>query len=73
MPGILNSVAHHSANKTTILEGTDSSNDKVNVSKPNSIGTFLESVEAVMNTPPIPGSLKEILPLVVPHLCGGPP
>ena len=68
MPGIPNPVAYHAANKMTILEGSDSSDDKVSTSKPNSVGTFLESVEAVVNTPPIPESPKEISPLIVPHL-----
>ena len=69
MPGIANPVTYHTANERMVVEGSDSSDDEVSVLRPNCVGTFLESVEAVVDTPiPGSGSLKEILPLVVPHL-----
>ena len=68
MPGIPNLVIYHSANKMTVLEGSDSSDDKVSDLNLKSISTFLESVEAVAEAPPKSETLKEISPLIVPHL-----
>ena len=69
MPGITNPVAYHAANDTTILEGSDGSDDEVSIPSPTSVGAFLESVEAIADTPTLESQyLKEILPLIVPHL-----
>ena len=69
MPGITNLVAYHAVNNTTILEGSDGSDDKVSIPSPTSVGAFLESVEAIVDTPTLESqSLKEISPLIVPHL-----
>ena len=68
MPGIPNLVIYHSANKMMVLEGSDSSDDKVSDLNLKSISTFLESVEAVAEAPPKSETLKEISPLIVPHL-----
>ena len=68
MPGIMNPVAYHAANKTTVLDGLDDSDDEVSASQPNFIAAFIESIEAVVNSPLLPESPKEISPLIVPHL-----
>ena len=69
MPGITNLVAYHAANDMTILEGSDGSDNKVSIPSPTSVGAFLESVEAIADTPTLESqSLKEISPLIVPHL-----
>ena len=69
MPGITNLVAYHAVNDMTILEGSESSDDEVSIPSPTSVGAFLESVEAIADTPTLESqSLKEISPLIVPHL-----
>ena len=69
MPGITNPVTYHAANNMTVLEGSDSSDDEVSVPTPNSVGAFLESVEAIVDASTLKSqSLKEISPLIVPYL-----
>ena len=74
MPGITNPVAYHAANDTMILEGSESSDDEVSIPSPTSVGAFLESVEGIVDTPTLESqSLKEISPVIVPHLIWRPP
>ena len=70
MPGITNPFTYHAAN-TTVLDGSDDSDDEVSASQPNFIGTFIESVEAIANSPTLPESPKEISLLIGPYF-GGP-
>ena len=71
MLGIMNPVTYHAANNTTVLDGSDDSDDEVSALRSNFIGAFIESVEAIANSPTLPESPKEISeisPLMVPHL-----
>ena len=68
MPGIMNPVAYHATNKTSVLDGSDDSDDEMSALQPNLIAAFIESVEAIANSPLLPESPKEISPLIVPHL-----
>ena len=73
MPGVPNPTAYHATNVTTVLKGSDDSDDEVSNCNSDFIGTFIESVESPANTLSLPETPKElapltIAPLMVPHL-----
>ena len=68
MPGVPNPTAYHAANVTTVLEGSDDSDDEVSNCNSDFVGAFIESVESPANTVSLPETPKELAPLMVPHL-----
>ena len=65
MPGIMNPVAYHAVNETTVLDGSDDSDGDVSAPQSDLVGIVIESSEAAVNILPEP--LKKAL-LTIPHL-----
>ena len=71
MPGIMNLVAYHAENSTSVLEGSDESDDEVSACLSNVIGALIESADSVVSPPLTEFSYGD--PVEPCTICGSPP